>query len=172
MQLCCLRGTLCLLVLVTCSRDQGSAATQSQFHTSSFLHPHTMQVCAIPGTQCSIGYHYVPSSLSSLICDLLRRKDTVPWLRGGCQEPPTCEQRKQAGARCQAGGRLAPATGPKFSGCTAACGTAGVTAGHGAVAIAKPLRNARIKSERGGEEGQTIKVITLCWFCSLLPSST
>ncbi|XP_046786334.1 N-acetylglucosaminyl-phosphatidylinositol de-N-acetylase isoform X5 [Gallus gallus] len=116
-----------------------------------------MQVCAIPGTQCSIGYHYVPSSLSSLICDLLRRKDTVPWLRGGCQEPPTCEQRKQAGARCQAGGRLAPATGPKFSGCTAACGTAGVTAGHGAVAIAKPLRNARIKSERGGEEGQTIK---------------
>lgn len=79
MQLCCLRGTLCLLVLVTCSRDQGSAATQSQFHTSSFLHPHTMQVCAIPGTQCSIGYHYVPSSLSSLICDLLRRKDTVPY---------------------------------------------------------------------------------------------
>lgn len=81
MQLCCLRGTLCLLLLVTCSRDQDSAIAQSQFHTSSFLHPRTMQVCAVPGMQCSIGYYCVPGSLSLLICDLLRRKDTVPYFK-------------------------------------------------------------------------------------------
>ena len=46
-----------------------------------FLHPQTMQVRAFPGMQCSIGYYCVPGSLSLLICDLLRRKDTVLYFK-------------------------------------------------------------------------------------------
>lgn len=55
--------------------------------------------------------------------------------------------------------------GPKFSGRVPAPRQRRVTADHPAVAMAKPLRNAGGKSERGAEEGYTRKAVTFALFC-------